>query len=226
MKKIIDLNQGCVCLIQVGSFYELYFEQALDYGPQLGLKVSTRKTNNYTIPMAGFPTYQLQKFVKILVQDLGENVAIIDQFPTRKISETIIHRKISRIVSPGTLVDETFMNYNQNNFLLAISFPANCTKVPADPETAVGLSWIDVSVGEFYVQNTTLGNMISDISRVNPSEIIISKEFQDMNIIDGNWYPPLQELRRFFLRYHKTTYNDLKLKFKSGLQTTRKMLES
>ncbi|KAG2730808.1 hypothetical protein G9P44_005957 [Scheffersomyces stipitis] len=226
MKKIIDSNQGCVCLIQVGSFYELYFEQASDYGPQLGLKVSTRKTNNYTIPMAGFPTYQLQKFVKILVQDLGENVAIIDQFPTRKISETIIHRKISRIVSPGTLVDETFMNYNQNNFLLAISFPANCTKVPADPETAVGLSWIDVSVGEFYVQNTTLGNMISDISRVNPSEIIISKEFQDMNIIDGNWYPPLQELRRFFLRYHKTTYNDSKLKFKSGLQTTRKMLES
>ncbi|KAK6458986.1 muts domain V-domain-containing protein [Scheffersomyces xylosifermentans] len=226
MKRLIDANQGCVCLIQVGSFYELYFEQAATYGPKLGLKVASRKTNNYVIPMAGFPTFQLQKFVKILVQDLGENVAIVDQCPSRRNQETIIHRKISRIVSPGTLVDETFLNYNQNNFLLAISFPANCTKVPADSETAVGLSWIDVSVGEFYIQNTTLGDLIADISRVNPSEIIISKEFQGDNIIDGNWFPPLQDLRKYFLRYHKTTYNDSKLKFKSGLQTTRKAIET
>lgn len=227
MKTLIDSNPGCVCLIQVGSFYELYFDQAETYGPKLGLKVATRKTNNYTIPMAGFPTHQLQKFVKSLVQDIEVNVAIIDQYPLEKSStDSIIHRKISRIVSPGTLVDETFLNYNQNNYLVAIAFPSKCTKVPADSDLAIGLSWIDLSVGEFYVQQTTLGDLIADISRVNPSEIVISKDFQDDNLTNGLWFQDLQDLRKYFLRYHKTVYKDLKLQFKSNLQETRKKLES
>lgn len=227
MKILIDANPGCVCLIQVGSFYELYFEQAEIYGPKLGLKVATRKTNSYSIPMAGFPTYQLQKFVKSLVQDLEQNVAIIDQYPLeRRINESIIHRKISRIVSPGTLVDETFLNYNQNNYLVAIAFPAKFTKTPADLDLCIGLSWIDISVGEFYVQQTTLGELIADISRINPSEIIISKEFQEDNLTSGQWHLCLQDLRKYFIRYHKTVYKDLKLQFKTNLQTTRKKLES
>lgn len=227
MKNLIDANPGCVCLIQVGSFYELYFEQAEVYGPKLGLKVASRKTNNYSIPMAGFPTYQLQKFVKSLVQDLDVNVAIIDQYPLEKrINDSIIHRKISRIVSPGTLVDETFLNYNQNNYLVAIAFPTKFHKTPADIDLSIGLSWIDISVGEFYVQQTTLGELIGDISRINPSEIIISKEFQHENLISGQWHLSLQDLRKYFIRYHKTIYKDLKLQFKSNLQTTRKKLES
>ena len=178
--------------------------------------------------MAGFPTYQLQKFVKSLVQDLEQNVAIIDQYPLeRRINESIIHRKISRIVSPGTLVDETFLNYNQNNYLVAIAFPAKFTKTPADLDLCIGLSWIDISVGEFYVQQTTLGELIADISRINPSEIIISKEFQEDNLTSGRGMALcLQDLRKYFIRYHKTVYKDLKLQFKTNLQTTRKKLES
>lgn len=227
MKNLIDANPGCVCLIQVGSFYELYFEQAEIYGPLLGLKVATRKTSNYSIPMAGFPIFQLQKFVKSLVQDLEVNVAIIDQYPLEKrVNESIIHRKISRIVSPGTLVDDIFLNYNQNNYLLAIALPTKCTKVPADLDLHIGISWIDISVGEFYVQQTTLGNLIADISRINPSEIIISKEFQEDDLASGAWHSCLQDLRKYFIRYHKTVYKDLKLQFKTNLQTTRKKLES
>lgn len=227
MKKLIDSNQGNVCLIQVGSFYELYFEQATTYAPKLGLKVASRKTNNFVIPMAGFPVYQLQKFVKILVHDLEVNVAIIDQFPGRgKSLDNIIHRRISRIVSPGTLVDESFLNFSQNNYLLSISFLPNCTNVPADEDSVVGLSWIDLSVGEFYVQQTTLGDLIADITRINPSEVIIGKEFQEINLASGSWYPPLQDLRKFFLRYHKTAYTNLKINFKNNLQVTRKALEN
>ena len=227
MKKLIVSNPGCVCLIQVGSFYELYFEQAEVYAPKLGLKVAFRKTNNYTIPMAGFPVFQLQKFVRILVQEVQVNVAIIDQYPNQKLdSSNIIHRKISRIISPGTLVDETFLNYQQNNYLLAISLPPNCTKVPVDPDCKIGISWIDLSVGEFYVQQTTISDLLSDVARINPSEIILPKEFQDDNLPDGKWYPTFQEFRKYFLRYHQTNYSHLKLKFQSDLRVTRKALES
>lgn len=226
MKNLIEANPGCVCLIQVGSFYELYFEQAEEFGPRLGLKVATRKTSNHSIPMAGFPVHQLQKFVKILVQDCGTSIAIIDQFNLlQKTSDLLIHRKISRIVSPGTLVDESFLNYNQNNFLVTIALPANCTKYPPNPDDEVGLSWIDLSVGEFYVQQTTLKDLIADLSRISPSEVLISKEFMDDDLSSGAWYPPLNELRKYFIRYHKTNYSNTKLHFKASPQEVRKKLE-
>lgn len=226
MKRLIVQNPGCVCLIQVGSFYELYFEQAEIYAPKLGLKVSSRKTNNYTIPMAGFPIYQLQKFVRVLVQDIQANVAIVDQCPNATVdSSNIIHRKISRIISPGTLVDESFMNYQQNNYLLSISLPTNLTQISFDLDCPIGLSWIDLSVGEFYVQKTTLADVLADVARINPSEIVLPKELQNENLTDGKLFNLLQELRKYFLRFHQTSYSDLKLKFKSNLQVTRKALE-
>lgn len=227
MRRIIDANPGCVCLVQVGSFYELYFEQAENFGPQLNLKVATRKTSSFAIPMAGFPLFQLQKFVKMLVQDLEVNVAIVDQYPgTVRTYDSIIHRKISRIITPGTLVDETFLNYNENNFLAAIQFPANYTLSSADPDAAVGLSWIDISVGEFHVQHTSLGDLVTDIARINPSEIILPKDLQPENLLSGAWFADLQDLRKYFVRYHKTVYKDQKLQFKSDIRATRKKIES
>lgn len=225
MKTLIDKNPDAVCLIQVGSFYELYFDHARIYGPQLGLKVAERKTSNYNIPMAGFPVHQLQKFVKLLVQDISVNVAIIDQYPGfQSDNEKIIHRKISRIITPGTLVDETFMNYNENNYLLAISFPPQMHKQPVDIDSVVGLSWIDVSVGDFYVQQTTLGNLISDVSRIGPSEIIMSKDVGLDELV--SWYQPLMDLKRYFLRYHKTVYLDLKLSFGVNETQVRQVVET
>lgn len=225
IKTLIDSHPGSVCLVQVGSFYEMYFEQAELFGPKLGLKVATRKTNNCTISMAGFPVSQLQKFVKSLVQDVSVSVAVIDQYPDlKKTMDTLIHRKVSRIISPGTLVDESFINYNQNNYLAAIYLPPNCLKLPPDDDLPIGLSWIDLSVGEFYVQLTTLGELGSDISRINPSEIILPKEFQDKNLTQ--WFLDFQALRKYFIRYHNTIYLDLKLQFRTKIQVINKKVES
>lgn len=224
MRKLIDENKGCVCLIQVGSFYELYFEQALIVGPQLGIKVTTRKTSNYAVPMAGFPTLQLQKFVKILVHDLQLNVAIIDQFENIKSDSDLKHRKISRIVSPGTLVDESFINFSNNNFLVAIS-PNLRPDFPPDPDTMIGISWVDVSVGELFVQQTTLRELPGDLRRISPSEVILPKEFSP---VDGraSLLSEMADLKKYFVRYHKTTYGDYKLHFQNELRSTRKLLES
>lgn len=225
IRHLIDANAGCVCLIQVGGFYELYYEQAVEYAPKLGLKVASKKTIAQVVPMLGFPMSQLQKYVKVLVQDLGETTAIIDQcrMSTRS-HDGLVHRKISRIVTPGTLVDEPFLNYNTNNYLVAISFPPNCVKGAADPEMPVGLSWMDVGVGDFYVQNSTLADLMTDVSRISPSEIILHKDLQDTDV--AAWFAPLGGLRRYFRRYHKTVYKDYKLAFKLSVQATRKRLES
>lgn len=219
IKTIIDLNPGCVCLVQVGGFYELYFEQATIYGPKLGIKVANRTSGPYLVPMSGFPLHQLKKFVKMLVQDLSETVAIVDQRPS---IQNTFHRRVSRIISPGTLIDESFMNFDQNNYLLAISVLPFTTLAP-DPDTPVGLSWIDMSVGEFYVQQTTLGDMMADVSRINPSEIIMTKAFQDEPLYDT--VPYLLLLRRYFTRYHAVNYDGTKIRFKASTQLVRKCME-
>lgn len=223
MRKLIDQNKGCVSLIQVGSFYELYFEQAEFVAPKLGIRVATRKTGNHAIPMAGFPVSQLQKFVKIIVQDLQVNVAVIDQFDHIKSDDDLKHRKVSRIVSPGTLVDESFMNYSKNNYLVAIS-PNFKPDSPPDLDATVGLLWVDVSVGELSVQQTTLGELAGDLRRIGPSEVIISKDFhpaanQSSALIDHG------ELKKYFVRYHNTTYRDYKMHFGLDVVSTRKVLE-
>ncbi|KAI5954312.1 hypothetical protein KGF54_002087 [Candida jiufengensis] len=226
MKRLIDSNPGCVSFIQVGSFYEMHFDQAEEYGPKLGLKVAYKKTSNHVIPMAGFPLSQIKKFMEMLIHDHGVSVAIIDQYNNlSKTNQNLIHRKVSRIVSPGTLVDESFLNFSQNNYLVSISFPPNMMKLPADPDMIVGLAWVDVSVGDTFVQQTTLGNLISDLSRINPSEILISKEYMESSKSFIQWFPPLQELRRYFIRFHNTQYSDLKLQFKATAPAVRKALE-
>lgn len=218
MRKLIDLNKGCICLVQVGGFYELYFEQASLIGPKLGLKVTTRKTTNHQVPMAGFPVLQLKKFVKMLIHDLEQTVAIIDQFPTQE--ESLLHRKVSRIVSPGTLVDESFMNYLQNNYLAAVYIPPHANKI-GDPEVPVGITWMDISVGDFYVQQLTLGELAADLTRILPSEIVLLKEWQE----GAPWLTESSVMRKYFVRYHKTVYRDHKLHLKADGPAAKKRLD-
>ncbi|CAN3374330.1 hypothetical protein DIURU_000792 [Diutina rugosa] len=223
IREQIKNNPGCVCLIQVGSFYELYFEQATEYGPKLGIKVATKQTADFNIPMSGFPVYQLQKFVKILVHDHQTNVAIVDQIFDAASNK--IHRKISRIVSPGTLVEESFINYSDNNYLLAISFAPN--QPVAEASTPVGLAWTDVSVGEFHVQHTTLGDVMGDIARISPAEVILSGDLEKAGIEGlAQWWDSLSGLNQYFVRYHNSQYRDLKLAFTQDQQRLRKHLES
>ena len=222
-RKLIDENKGCVCLIQVGGFYELYFEQASTLAPKLGIKVATRKTLGVGVPMAGFPLHQVQKFVKILVHDLQMNVAIVDQYDHIRSDNDLKHRKISRIVSPGTLVDESFMNYSKNNYLVAISPSFKPGGIP-DPDLPVGILWADISVGEFYVQQTTLGELAGDLRRISPSEVILPKEYH-VSETASDYFLEMADLKKYFVRFHKTMYKDFKMHFQKDVLLTRKLLE-
>ncbi|GKT75698.1 MutS domain V [Colletotrichum tofieldiae] len=116
---------NCVLLTRVGGFYELYFEHAEEYGPLLNLKVAQKKTNAGPVSMAGFPFFQLDRFLKILVQDLNRYVAIAEEFPNNAPEKVksggLMHdRRVARIITPGTLIDENFMDPYANNYVLAV----------------------------------------------------------------------------------------------------------
>ncbi|KAI1661421.1 muts domain V-domain-containing protein [Daldinia decipiens] len=192
---------GCVLLTRVGGFYELYFEQAEEYGPLLNLKVAQKKTNAGPVPMAGFPFFQLDRFLKTLVQDLNCYVAIAEEFPNDpgdKIkSNGLMHdRRVTRVITPGTLIDENFIDPYANNYVMAIHVDhkkqqANVSRPKSKikgidlgnltpPQvgaaaTPIGLAWIDVSTGQFYTQSTTVTSLASILSRVGPREVVVDQ---------------------------------------------------
>lgn len=135
--------------------------------------------------MAGFPSSQLDRYLRQLVQDLKVTVAIVDQFERSEIldgsSEMKFDRKVSRIVTPGTLVDESFIDWERNNFLAAVSMPDSAlTETGAlAPETLVGIAWINLGLGSFYVQTSTLTELSTDLARIGPVEVVIDKKLRE-----------------------------------------------
>ncbi|MCJ1479781.1 DNA mismatch repair ATPase msh1 [Lambiella insularis] len=190
--------EDCVLLTRMGGFYELYLHQAEQYGPLLNVRVATRKTVAGPVAMAGFPYFQLERFLKILVQDLNKYVAISEEFPNDaagkvKSGGLLFDRKVTRIVTPGTLVDEKFMDSSQNNFLLSIHPDApliehshqinqlkdNISLVNLDGQK-VGLAWLDLSTGEFFTQASSLRLLASAVARIGSREIVLN------NALDGS----------------------------------------
>ncbi|KAG4305895.1 hypothetical protein PORY_000805 [Pneumocystis oryctolagi] len=177
---------NCVLLTRVGGFYELYFSQAEKYAPLLHLKLTRKDTKAGPVPMAGFPFYQLDRYLKCLVEEIGEYVAISEEY--RRLDDYSIHRniyerRISRIITPGTLIDEKFIDLYINNFLLAIYInPKHTEKIDGSSSFEVGLAWFDLSTGDFFTQISHFEYLLDELERINPKEIIIDKMFQNISM--------------------------------------------
>ncbi|KAI1367357.1 muts domain V [Xylaria arbuscula] len=187
--------ENCILLTRVGGFYELYFEHAEEYGPLLNLKVAQKKTNAGLVPMAGFPFFQLEKFLKTLVLDFNCYVAVAEEFPNNPSNKVksggLMHdRRVTRVITPGTLIDENFIDPYANNFVLAVHYDhdheiyrsstdTNLGLVSTESEdpasTSIGVAWLDVSTGQFYTQAATVASLSSILSRVSPREIVVDE---------------------------------------------------
>lgn len=171
--------RDCVLLTRVGSFYELYFEQAEQIGPLLNMKVASKKTALGRVPMAGFPFFQLDRYLKVLVQEHGKHVAISEQTDPEvsdriKSGGLLFDREVKRVITPGTLIDETFLAPGEHNYLLAVVPRCrNDANIVQDSlETHVGLAWLDLSSGDFFTQSVLLRSLESAVARVSPREIV------------------------------------------------------
>lgn len=156
---------------------------------------------SYCLPsQAGFPFFQLDRFLKILVQDLNRYVAVAEEFPNnapdRAKSGGLMHdRRVARIITPGTLIDEHFMDPYANNYVMAIHLRDEeqaSVEEPGSPgvgsdavspdaanaSVPIGLAWLDLSTGHFFTQATTLCSLGSMLSRVSPREVVLDEDFQ------------------------------------------------
>jgi DNA mismatch repair ATPase MutS len=185
-----------VLLTRVGQFYEVclshhsrdltvnvarvaqsYFDQAAEVASLLNIKLTSRKWDNQTVLMCGFPVIHLQKHLKTLVQQNNRFVALCEEFarPTLPGVKPSYDRRVVRIVTPGTLIDEPFLNRYENNYLMAIT-PLVYRSLREDDD--LGLAWIDVSTGEFFTRSTTIEGLSDDIVRIRPREVVLPTKME------------------------------------------------
>jgi DNA mismatch repair ATPase MutS len=121
--------------------------------------------------MSGFPLSQLEKHLKVLIQGHQRCVALCEEF---KQPHGGFERRVTRVLTPGTLIDEAFLNPYENNYVLSVDCSVDATKKDAP----IGLAWMDVSTGEFFSQQSTLGTLHDDIVRIAPKEIVLNENLR------------------------------------------------
>lgn len=204
---VMAAHPDSVVLTQVGSFYEFYGSHADHWGSELHLKVGKKNYNKgSTTSMTGFPLTQLGKYLKILVETYQEKVVVCDQVETDDDNSTMqFSRPVTRIYTPGTLIDEDFLPTNRYNYLMSIWLAPENVRRPDESrdvaDTPVGICWLDVSLGSCSVSRTTVGNLASDIARIKPQEIVMERRMKELELENGDFYPELVELRSAPLSY-------------------------
>ena len=150
---------------RMGDFYELFYQDAIHGAKLLDLTLTHRgQSNGEPIPMAGVPQHALENYLAKLVK-LGEHVAICEQIGDPKTSIGPVERKVTRIITPGTITEEALLNQAQENILTAVYYS----------RYGIGLASLEVSVGILRLQELkTLDALKDELARIAPVEILIN----------------------------------------------------
>jgi DNA mismatch repair protein MutS len=152
-------------LFRVGDFYETFGEDAIKTSQILGI-VLTKRANGAaaTVELAGFPHHALDTYLPKLVR-AGYRVAICDQLEDPKLTKTIVKRGVTELVTPGVSINDKILEQKENNFLAALHLG----------ESLSGISFLDISTGEFLVAQGNNEYIDKLLQNFSPSEIILQK---------------------------------------------------
>jgi DNA mismatch repair protein MutS len=152
-------------LFRVGDFYETFGEDAIKASRILGIILTHRNNGGDKTELAGFPHHSLNTYLPKLVK-AGQRVAICDQLEDPKQTKTIVKRGVTELVTPGVALNDDILSTKNNNFLCAVHFGAS----------AFGISFVDISTGEFLTAEGTAEEIDKLLQNFAPNEILISKK--------------------------------------------------
>ncbi|MCF6808275.1 DNA mismatch repair protein MutS [Thiotrichales bacterium 19S9-12] len=154
-------------LYRMGDFYELFYDDAKKAAKLLDISLTKRgKSNGEDIAMAGVPYHSIDSYLSKLIHS-GQSVAICEQVEDPKTAKGPVKREVVRIVTPGTVTEDSLLLPNQNNYLAAIVRYKN----------KMGLAYIDITSSEFYVLETNdLSYLQAEVLKIDPKEIIICED--------------------------------------------------
>src|SRR5438477_6518593 len=194
MEQYIEIkaaNPDCLLFYRMGDFYELFFEDAEVAARALGIVLTKRgKHLGRDIPMCGVPVHRADEYLHRLIA-AGHRVAVCEQLEDpaearKRGGKSVVRRDVVRLVTPGTLTEDTLLDARRNNYLLAIAR----ARASIAEDSRFALAWIDISTGEFRIAERDRAGLAAEIARLEPGEIIVS----DALYGDGALAPYLRSL--------------------------------
>ena len=159
-------NPEALLLFRMGDFYELFFEDAQQAAPALGLTLTSRdKNSDNPVPMAGFPYHALDGYLQKLIRG-GFRVAICDQVEDARQAKGLVRREVTQTVTPGTLTDPALLDPRSYNYIASV----------ADTSDGVGLAWLELSTGRFSATTVTPAGIADELARLGPAECLVSED--------------------------------------------------
>jgi len=156
-------NPDCVILLRMGDFYEMFYEDAITAARDLEITLTSRGKGEKAAPLAGVPYHALETYLGKLIKK-GHKVAIIEQLEDPKKAKGLVKRGLVRIVTPGTVIESSLLDANENNYILALT---------AQAET-YHYSVCDLSTGEFLTGKlNSTEDLLAEIQRKKVTECIL-----------------------------------------------------
>jgi DNA mismatch repair protein MutS len=154
-----------ILLFRVGDFYETFGQDAINTSAVLGITLTKRNNGNASsLELAGFPHHALDTYLHKLVK-AGYRVAICDQLEDPKTAKGIVKRGVTELVTPGVAINDKLLEHNNNNFLAALHFE----------NENVGISFLDISTGEFFIAEGDKEYADKLLQSLQPSEVIFQR---------------------------------------------------
>lgn len=183
---IKEQYKDCILLYRLGDFYEMFFDDAITASKVLEIALTGRDCGQEErAPMCGVPHHAVNNYISKLIEN-GYKVAICEQIEDPATAKGIVKRDVIRVVTPGTIIDQSMLDEKTNNYLC-------CTYI----DNGFGMSYVDVSTGDLYVTESigygdfstendiTYSLLKEEIDKINPSEII-SNAFTNNDSLNNN----------------------------------------
>lgn len=211
MRQYYEIKQqhpDAVLLFRVGDFYETFGEDAIFASKVLNIVLTRKANGSHTfIELAGFPHHALETYLYKLVR-AGGKVAICEQLEDPKLTKKLVKRGVTELITPGISLNDRLLENGKNNFLCGLypgqagpagwgaSLRQAASKKKSKPAQEMGISFLDVSTGEFFVAEGNMEYIHKLIDNFQPSEIVMPRDYRD------------EFFRLFGNRYYVTVFED------------------
>ena len=162
---------------RMGDFYELFFDDAEKAAKLLGITLTQRGVSaGEPIKMAGVPYHAAEQYLAKLVK-AGESIVICEQVGDPATSKGPVAREVTRIITPGTLTDAALLEDKRDCILMAVWMH----------ESNLGLAWLNLAAGQLRMMETSIKNLLSELERLRPSEILLPESLTLAEVQGKNW---------------------------------------
>jgi DNA mismatch repair protein MutS len=169
-REVKTRHPDALVFFRVGDFYELFYQDAEEGAGLLGLTLTSRNNGAAArVPLAGVPVKALDQYLARLVQ-AGRRVAICEQVENPAEAKGIVRREVVETVTPGTVLHDTLLAERRNTFLVAVAPGANGAR---------GVAALDLSTGQLTVERVAEAELVSELGRLEPSELLLPRSGRD-----------------------------------------------